>query len=43
MLSGRLSGEHRPDIVIPFKLDKEEARSGFLKHLKGKRLLPKAF
>ena len=43
MLSGRLSGEHRPDIVIPFKLDKEEAKSGFLKHLKGKRLLPKAF
>ena len=43
MLTGRLKGDLKPDIVIPFKLDKNEAKAGFLKHLKGKKLLPKAF
>lgn len=43
MLTGRLKGELRPDIVIPFKLDKDAAKEGFKRHLSGKRLLPKAF
>ena len=38
-----LSGELRPDLVIPFKLDKEAAKAGFHKHLSGKKLLPKVF
>ncbi len=33
----------RPDIVIPFQLDKETAKQNFQKHLCGKRLLPKLF
>lgn len=39
----KLSGELRPDLVIPFKLDKAEAKEGFFKHLKNKKLLPKFF
>lgn len=33
----------KPDYVIPFKLNKEAAKSGLIKHLSGKRLLPKIF
>lgn len=43
VMTGRLSGALRPDHVIPFKLDKKAAKEGLLKHLKGKRLLPKIF
>ncbi|MBQ8893799.1 MAG: hypothetical protein IJ043_05260 [Clostridia bacterium] len=43
VMTGRLSGALRPDYVIPFKLDKEAAKEGLRKHLKGKRLLPKVF
>ncbi len=39
----QFSGELRPDFVIPFKLDKKAAKEGLLKHLKGKKLLPKVF
>lgn len=40
---GQFSGALKPDYVIPFKLDKEEATIALKKHYKGKRLLPKAF
>lgn len=43
VLTGRLSGDLKPDVVIPFKLDKKAAMEGFKKHLCGKRLLPKLF
>lgn len=43
VLKGRLSGTLRPDYVIPFKLDKKAAKDGLMKHLTGKRLLPKVF
>lgn len=43
VISGKLSGTLKPDYVIPFKLDKEAAKKGLLKHLSGKRLLPKVF
>lgn len=43
ILTGRLSGELRPDYVIPFKMDKKAAKDAFYRHLKGKRLLPKIF
>ena len=33
----------KPDIVIPFKLDKKAAKAGLMKHLNGKKLLPKIF
>ena len=43
ILAGKLSGQLRPDLVIPFKLDKEAAKQALLKHLKGKTLLPSSF
>lgn len=42
-MMGQLSGDLRPDLIIPFKLDKEAAKAGLKKHLTGKRLLPKVF
>lgn len=43
VMKEQVGGMLRPDCVIPFKLDKEDAKKGFLKHLSGKRLLPKIF
>lgn len=43
VLMGQFSGDLRPDYVIPFKLDKKAAKAGLMKHLNGKRLLPKIF
>ena len=43
VMSGRLSGVLKPDYVIPFKLDKEDAKKALKAHLKGKKLLPKVF
>lgn len=43
VMMGKLSGILRPDYVIPFKLDKKAAKEGLMKHLQGKRLLPKIF
>lgn len=43
VMAGNLSGTLRPDVVIPFQLDKEAAVAAYTKHLKGKVLLPKNF
>ena len=43
VMMGQFSGALKPDLVIPFKLDKEAAKAGLMKHLTGKRLLPKIF
>lgn len=43
VMTDAFAGMLRPDLVIPFKLDKAAAKAGLLKHLKGKRLLPKVF
>lgn len=43
IMKGQLSGELRPDYVIPFKLDKNAAKAALNNHLKGKPLLPKVF
>lgn len=43
VMKEQLAGDLRPDLVIPFKLDKEAAKSAMREHFKGKRLLPKAF
>ena len=39
----RVEGALRPDLVVPFKLDKEEAMRRYRKHVSGKPLAPKAF
>lgn len=38
-----VAGELRPDLVIPFKLDKEAAKAALRKHYSGKILLPRVF
>ena len=38
-----IKGALRPDLVIPFKLDKKAAKEAYYKHIKGRRLLPKTF
>lgn len=43
VMPGRLSGGLKPDAVIPFKLNKEDAQHAFRKLCKGKPLLPKMF
>ena len=43
VMMGQFSGALKPDLVIPFKLDKKAAKEGLKKHLTGKRLLPKIF
>ncbi len=43
MVPGQMSGEAKPDFVIPFKVDKKAAIAALKKHYKGKRLLPKVF
>ena len=43
VMTSAFTGALRPDLVIPFQLDKEAAKKAFAQHLQGKRLLPKAF
>lgn len=43
VMMGQLSGDLKPDYVIPFKLDKAAAIAALKKHYEGKRLLPKVF
>ena len=43
VVTGQFSGALKPDYVIPFKLDKKAAKAGLMRHLRGKRLLPKVF
>ncbi len=43
VILGKFEGNLKPDIIIPFKLDKETAVKSLKKHLEGKRLLPKVF
>lgn len=43
VMMGQFSGKLKPDLVIPFKLDKKAAKENLMKHLTGKRLLPKVF
>ena len=43
VLTGRLSGDLKPDYVIPFKLDKEAAKAALKAHISSKKLVPKLF
>lgn len=43
VMMDKFTGILRPDYVIPFKLDKKAAKEGLMKHLSGKKLLPKVF
>ena len=37
ILSGRLTGEYMPDLILPFAFDKKEAQKRFLRFVKTKR------
>lgn len=43
VMMGQFTGTLKPDLVIPFKLDKEAAKKALMKHYEGKTLLPKIF
>ncbi len=43
VLSGHFTGALKPDLVIPFKVDKKAAIAALNNHYKGKKLLPKVF
>ncbi len=43
VMKGNFEGDLKPDVVIPFKIGKDEAKRRYLKHLEGKALLPKVF
>ena len=43
VLSGQFAGSLKPDLVIPFQVDKKAAIAALNNHYKGKRLLPKVF
>ena len=43
VMSGQLSGGLKPDLIIPFKKSKEEAKEALRRHMTGKKLLPAIF
>lgn len=43
VMTAQFSGDLKPDLVIPFKLDKKAAMEALKKHYSGKVLLPKVF
>ena len=43
IMTGQFAGDLKPDLVIPFKLDKKAAMEALKKHYSGKVLLPKVF
>lgn len=43
VMKGQFAGDLRPDLVIPFKLDKKAAKEALKKHCEGKKLLPRVF
>lgn len=43
VVPGQFSGTRKPDLIIPFKLSREQAVAALKKHYQGKPLLPRAF
>jgi DNA-directed RNA polymerase subunit RPC12/RpoP len=43
VMTSKFSGSLKPDLVIPFKLDKKQAIEALQKHYLGKKLLPDVF
>ncbi len=43
VMAGQFAGSLKPDLVIPFKVDKKSAIAALQNHYKGKVLLPKVF
>lgn len=43
VFSGKLTGALRPDVIIPFKFNKKQAKSALEKHVHSNRFIPKVF
>lgn len=43
IIKNKLGGALKPDLIIPFKIDKKAAKEALFNHFKGKKLLPKVF
>ena len=43
VLQSRLSGELKPDMILPFQISREQAVNALSEHFSGKKLLPKVF
>ena len=43
VIAGQFSGMQRPELVLPFVLDKNAAKAALKKYYRGKRFLPNAF
>ena len=43
VMKGQFKGDLKPDYIIPFKLDKKDAKEAYHKHLTGKPFLPRIF
>lgn len=43
IVPGQMAGALRPDLIIPFKLDKEKAKASLRQHYNNKFFLPKSF
>ena len=43
VMKGQFSGALKPDLVIPFKLDKKAAKEALKKHFSDKKFVPKGF
>ena len=43
VMTSAFAGALKPDLVIPFKLSKEDAKQALKKHMSGKKLLPPLF
>ncbi|MBR5969159.1 MAG: hypothetical protein IK016_02300 [Lachnospiraceae bacterium] len=43
VMKGQFSGDLRPDLLIPFKLTKEQAVDQFKKHINSQKYVPKVF
>ncbi len=43
VMKGQFAGDLRPDLVIPFRFDKKQAKEALANHFKGKILLPNVF
>lgn len=43
VMTQTFAGNLKPDLIIPFKLDKEASKEALKKHFEGKKLLPREF
>ena len=43
IVPGQFAGTLKPDLILPFKLDREAAKDALKRHYRGKHFLPKSF